>query len=62
MPIPGQEYGFGTLKAAQALGDLQSLQAHGRRAIRVDLGSDIAGGLRALGAALDRAAGQALSG
>lgn len=46
LPIPGQTYGFGTLKAAQALGDLQSLATHGRRAIRIDLGGDIAGGLR----------------
>ena len=48
LPIPGQGYDFGTLKAAQALGDLQSLATHGRRAIRIDLGSDIAGGLAKL--------------
>ncbi|HET8626621.1 MAG TPA: hypothetical protein VFL91_04350 [Thermomicrobiales bacterium] len=48
VPIPGKDYDFGTLKAAQALGDLQSLQNHGRRAIRIDLDGDIAGGLRAL--------------
>lgn len=48
LPIPGQGYDFGTLKAAQALGDLQSLATHGRRAIRVDLGRDIAGGLAKL--------------
>lgn len=47
-PIPGQDYDFGTLKAAQALGDLQSLQAHGRRVARLDLGADIAAGLARL--------------
>jgi hypothetical protein len=37
LPIPGQRYSFGTLLAAQAAGDLQSLQAHGRRVARVSL-------------------------
>ncbi|HEY3209129.1 MAG TPA: glucose-6-phosphate isomerase [Actinomycetota bacterium] len=36
-PIPGQPYSFGTLIAAQAVGDLQSLRAHGRRVARVGL-------------------------
>jgi glucose-6-phosphate isomerase/transaldolase/glucose-6-phosphate isomerase len=36
--IPGKPYTFGTLAQAQALGDLQSLQAHGRLAVRIDLG------------------------
>ncbi|MFL5275905.1 MAG: bifunctional transaldolase/phosoglucose isomerase [Myxococcales bacterium] len=35
LPIPGQPYGFGTLFAAQARGDLEVLQARGRRALRV---------------------------
>jgi transaldolase / glucose-6-phosphate isomerase len=35
LPIPGRPFTFGTLKAAQALGDLESLRAHGRRAGRV---------------------------
>ena len=35
-------YSFGTLKQAQALGDLQTLLARGRRVIRIDLGADIA--------------------
>ncbi len=43
--IPGQPYSFGTLIAAQALGDLQSLRAHGRRVVRLHLGGDVAGGL-----------------
>jgi transaldolase/glucose-6-phosphate isomerase len=36
-PIPGRPYTFGTLIAAQALGDLQSLRARGRRVARVRL-------------------------
>jgi glucose-6-phosphate isomerase len=35
--IPGQAYGFSTLKHAQAEGDLRTLQAHGLRAGRVAL-------------------------
>jgi glucose-6-phosphate isomerase len=37
VPIPGQDYSFGTLIDAQALGDLRSLQARGRRVARVTL-------------------------
>jgi hypothetical protein len=33
--IPGQSFGFGTLIAAQAEGDLRSLRSHGRRVIRI---------------------------
>ena len=35
LPIPGQPYTFGTLIEAQALGDLRSLRARGRRMARV---------------------------
>ncbi|MFL5310229.1 MAG: bifunctional transaldolase/phosoglucose isomerase [Myxococcales bacterium] len=35
IPIPGQPYGFATLFAAQARGDLEVLQARGRRVLRV---------------------------
>ena len=35
LPIPGKDYDFGTLIAAQALGDHRSLLSHGRRVIRV---------------------------
>ncbi|MBI2761904.1 MAG: transaldolase [Chloroflexi bacterium] len=48
LPVPGQPYTFGVLKAAQALGDLQSLQSRDRRALRVHLGADVQGGLRRL--------------
>jgi len=37
LPIPGSSYGFSTLKAAQALGDLQTLRDAGRRVIRLHL-------------------------
>ncbi|HXL79648.1 MAG TPA: bifunctional transaldolase/phosoglucose isomerase [Pyrinomonadaceae bacterium] len=47
-PIPGEPYTFGILKDAQALGDFQSLLAHGRRAIRVDIGDDVLAGLQSL--------------
>ncbi len=46
--LPGELFSFGVLKQAQALGDFQSLASRDRRAIRVDLGGDIAGGLRQL--------------
>lgn len=35
VPIPGHDYDFATLIAAQARGDYQSLQRHGRRVLRV---------------------------
>lgn len=47
LPIPGWAESFGTLIAAQALGDLASLQRRGRRALRLHL-SDLDGGLNAL--------------
>ncbi len=52
VPIPGQPYDFGTLQAAQALGDRQALREHSRRALSIHLGSDIPSGLARLTAAL----------
>ncbi len=46
--VPGQNYTFGTLKKAQAKGDLEVLERHGRRIIRIDLGEDTGKGLAAL--------------
>ena len=43
LPIPGWEESFGTLIAAQALGDLASLQKRGRRAIRLHFADADAG-------------------
>jgi hypothetical protein len=37
LPIPGRPLTFGALKLAQADGDLATLQALGRRAVRVTL-------------------------
>jgi len=57
VPIPGAAYTFGTLKAAQALGDLQTLERHGRRVIRLLLGSDTAAGLAEVEQAIRNALG-----
>jgi len=37
LPIPGRNYTFGIVKAAQASGDLEVLEERGRRALRVHL-------------------------
>jgi transaldolase/glucose-6-phosphate isomerase len=55
VPVPGQKYTFGVVKAAQSRGDFEVLAARGRRALRAHLGSDVAGGLRALVAAVQEA-------
>ena len=52
VPIPGSPYSFGTFIRAQAIGDVRSLQGHGRRVLRVHLGADSARGLAALAQAL----------
>ncbi|HUJ32542.1 MAG TPA: bifunctional transaldolase/phosoglucose isomerase [Candidatus Acidoferrum sp.] len=57
LPVPGQKYTFGIVKAAQARGDFQVLAERGRRALRVHVGTDVAAGL----AKLDEAIRQALS-
>ena len=51
--IPGASYSFGTLKQAQALGDWQTLLSRGRRAIRIELGSDLNSGLVELRQAME---------
>ena len=55
LPVPGQKYTFGVVKAAQARGDFQVLAERGRRALRVHLGKDLKSGLAALQAAVDQA-------
>jgi len=45
-PVPGSPYTFGTLKAAQALGDQQALLENGRPVLRVHLGSAVERGLQ----------------
>ena len=51
--IPASAYSFGTLFAAQAAGDLRTLQAHKRRAIRLQLAGDRRLGLGMLLTAID---------
>jgi transaldolase/glucose-6-phosphate isomerase len=41
LPVPGQKYTFGIVKAAQARGDFQVLAERNRRALRVHLGKDV---------------------
>jgi transaldolase/glucose-6-phosphate isomerase len=55
IPVPGQKYTFGIVKAAQARGDFSVLSERGRRALRVHLGPDLQTGLAALDAALRQA-------
>jgi len=55
LPVPGQKYTFGVVKAAQARGDFAVLAERGRRALRVHLGSDVAAGLKLLEAAIQQA-------
>ena len=57
LPVPGQKYTFGVVKAAQARGDFQVLAERGRRALRVHLGQDVNSGLAALLAAVREALG-----
>ena len=46
--IPGEDYSFGTLKNAQAVGDLQTLRDHGLPAERVRLEGDPAEAVKSL--------------
>lgn len=55
LAIPGARYTFGVVKAAQAQGDFEVLVERGRRALRVHVGADVAGGLARLDAAVARA-------
>jgi transaldolase/glucose-6-phosphate isomerase len=55
LPVPGQKYTFGIVKAAQARGDFQVLADRGRRALRVHLGKDLNAGLATLAKAFRQA-------
>jgi len=57
LPVPGQKYTFGIVKAAQARGDFAVLAERGRRALRVHLRKNLKSGL----ATLERAAQKALA-
>ena len=50
LPVPGQKYTFGVVKAAQARGDFQVLLDRGRRALRVHLGANVRDGLKKINA------------
>jgi glucose-6-phosphate isomerase len=53
LEVPGRDFTFGVVKAAQARGDFGVLEERGRRALRVHLGPDVAAGLQALRAAVE---------
>ena len=55
LPVPGQKYTFGVVKAAQARGDFQVLAERGRRALRIHLGSNLKAGLSTLQTAIQKA-------
>jgi transaldolase/glucose-6-phosphate isomerase len=54
LPVPGQKYTFGVVKAAQARGDFQVLVERKRRALRVHL-NDVESGLIKLRSAISAA-------
>jgi transaldolase/glucose-6-phosphate isomerase len=53
--IPGQSYGFSTLKQAQALGDFESLRSRKLPVLRVSLGAGATKGWKALSSAFESA-------
>jgi transaldolase/glucose-6-phosphate isomerase len=55
LPVPGQKYTFGLVKAAQARGDFQVLAERDRRALRVHIGADVNQGLDTLHRAIVKA-------
>jgi len=55
LPVPGQKYTFGIVKAAQARGDFAVLAERGRRALRVHLGKNLKSGLATLARAVQKA-------
>ena len=54
LPVPGQKYTFGVVKAAQARGDFTVLVERNRRALRIHL-QDVESGLAALHSAVEKA-------
>ncbi len=55
LDIPDEPYSFGTLVAAQALGDMKSLCTRNRRVIRIHFGRDVEAGLRRIQQAVEDA-------
>lgn len=52
LPVPETDFTFGALIRAQADGDRKALEQRGRRVMRVNLGTDLSGGLALLRQAL----------
>ena len=55
LPVLGQKYTFGIVKAAQARGDFAVLSERGRRALRAHLGKNLKAGLATLTKAVQKA-------
>ena len=55
LDVPGQKTSFGVIEAAQARGDFDVLAERGRRALRLHITGDVAKGLAAIDAAVQRA-------
>ncbi|MDN7351654.1 bifunctional transaldolase/phosoglucose isomerase [Acetobacter senegalensis] len=55
LPVPGENYSFGVVKAAQARGDFDVLAERGRRALRVHIRSSLKDGLAELAKAVHQA-------
>jgi transaldolase/glucose-6-phosphate isomerase len=55
LPVPGQSYTFGIVKAAQARGDFDVLAERGRRALRAHITGDLDAGLATLSRAVEEA-------
>lgn len=55
LPVPGQSYTFGVVKAAQARGDFEVLAERGRRALRVHITGSLEAGLDTLTRAIEQA-------
>ena len=55
LPVPGERYSFGVVKAAQARGDFDVLAERGRRALRVHITGELEAGLQTLAAAISGA-------
>jgi transaldolase/glucose-6-phosphate isomerase len=55
LPIPGEKFSFGILKAAQALGDFKVLADRGRRILRVHVAADVTAALARLRQMVDAA-------
>jgi hypothetical protein len=55
LPIPGHDFSFGVVKAAQGRADFEVLAQRERRALRVHVRTDVSAGLSTLAAAIEEA-------